>query len=155
MNNFSTNLYHSGMTPEQLAKSVLKQTFGEIMPSIPIDPFKLMKAYGIIYQFMEFKDLEGIYLVPENEHDVAIVGINYNRPITRQRFTAAHELCHHIKDRRNEVCPIAGKGNIERYAENFAAELLMPAELFRDVAMEYAHGGKVSLDDALLIAELE
>ena len=33
------------------------------MPSIPIDPFKLMREYGIVYQLMEFENLEGIYLV--------------------------------------------------------------------------------------------
>ncbi|MCD8118202.1 MAG: Fic family protein, partial [Lachnospiraceae bacterium] len=69
------------------------------------------------------------------------------------RFTAAHELCHHIKDRRNETCPKSGKNSIEKYAERFAAELLMPADLFHSVAMEYADGGKVSFDDALIIAE--
>ena len=63
----------------------------------PIDPFKLMREYGIVYQLMEFENLEGIYLVPEGENDLPVVGINYKRKITRQRFTAAHELCHHLK----------------------------------------------------------
>ncbi len=46
------------------------------IPSIPIDPFKLMREYGIVYQFMEFEDLEGIYLVPEDDNDIPLVGIN-------------------------------------------------------------------------------
>ena len=49
-----------------------------------------------MYQLMEFENLEGIYLVPEGEKDLPVVGINYKRKITRQRFTAAHELCHHL-----------------------------------------------------------
>lgn len=153
MNNFSIDIYRSGMTPRQLAEAVIEYVFGEQVPALPIDPFWLMKGFGITYQFMEFKDLEGIYVAPKDEKDVAVVGINYGRPLTRQRFTAAHELCHHLKDRRNEACPIEGKGDIERFAEKFAAELLMPANVFRSVAMESAQNGKVSLDQALLIAE--
>lgn len=154
MVNALKNLYSPGMSPQALAVKVLKDRFGEKMPSIPIDPFKLMREYGIVYQLMAFENLEGIYLVPEGENDLPVVGINYKRKITRQRFTAAHELCHHLKDRRSEICPKGGKGSeTERFAEQFAAELLMPRELFLSVAREYEVDGKVSLDDALQIAE--
>lgn len=148
------NIYSMGMSPEKLAEKVISISFGEMLePPIPIDPFNLMRKFGIIYQFMEFKDLEGIYLVPVDEDDIPVVGINYTRKITRQRFTAAHELCHHLKDRKSETCPIGGKSELEKYAENFAAELLMPRRIFRSVALEYATDGKVTLDNALLIAE--
>lgn len=154
MADVSENLYSQGMSPQVLAEKVLKDRLGREMPSIPIDPFKLMREYGIVYQFMGFEDLEGIYLVPEDGNDIPLVGINYKRKITRQRFTAAHELCHHLKDRRNEACPIRTTQNgIERFAEQFAAELLMPKRLFLAVAGEYADNGKVSLDSALQIAE--
>lgn len=154
MVNESKNFYSPGMSPQALAAKVLKDRFGEEMPSIPIDPFKLMREYGIVYQLMEFENLEGIYLVPEGENDLPVVGINYKRKITRQRFTAAHELCHHLQDRRSEICPKGGNGSeTERFAEQFAAELLMPGKLFLSVAQEYAENGKVSLDDALQIAE--
>lgn len=105
----SKNLYCPGMTPQALATKVLNDRFREGMPSLPIDPFKLMREYGIVYQLMEFENLEGIYLLPEGENDLPVVGINYKRKITRQRFTAAHELCHHLKDRRSEICPKGGK----------------------------------------------
>ena len=128
-NDFST-IYHDGMNPRMLAQTVLDDIYGNDSPLIPIDPFKLMRIYGIVYQFMEFRDLEGIYLVPEDKNDVAIVGINKKRPITRQRFSAAHELCHHLKDRDNETCPISAKNEVEIFAEQFAAELLMPFNIF-------------------------
>ena len=154
MINASKNLYCPGMSPQALAAKVLNDRFGEGMPSLPIDPFKLMREYGIVYQLMAFENLEGIYLVPEGENDLPVVGINYKRKITRQRFTAAHELCHHLKDRRSEICPKGGNGSkTERFAEQFAAELLMPRELFLSVTREYEVDGKVSLDDALQIAE--
>ena len=58
------HLYSLGMTPEKLAEKVLEDKYGEEMPSIPVNPFKLMRGYGIVYQFMGFQELEGIYLVP-------------------------------------------------------------------------------------------
>lgn len=113
-------LYHGGMSAETLAQEVLRLYFGDKNPSFPIEPFKMIRDFGIVYQFMEFKDLD----------DIPIIGINFGRPITRQRYTAAHELCHHIKDRGNSICPISGKKNmIEKYADAFASELLNFLEL--------------------------
>ena len=66
MVNESKNFYSPGMSPQALAAKVLKDRFGEEMPSIPIDPFKLMREYGIVYQLMEFENLEGIYLLMKN-----------------------------------------------------------------------------------------
>ena len=97
-----TPYFHS---PEILAAKVLEVYFDNENPSYPIDPFKMLVMFGVIYQFRDFKDIEGIYLVPQDSDDISIVGINLNRPIPRQRFTAAHELCHHIKDRTlNSIC---------------------------------------------------
>ena len=47
----------------------------------------------------DFEKLEGIIL--NDEDDVTIVGINRLRPWTRQRYSAAHEYCHFIKDLKN------------------------------------------------------
>ncbi len=76
MTDISENLFEFGMSPQALAEKVLEDRFGKEIPSIPIDPFKLMREYGIVYQFMEFEDLEGIYLVPEDGNDIPLVGIN-------------------------------------------------------------------------------
>ena len=85
-------LYHKGMTAEALAQAVIDEYFNGEETSFPIDPFKMIRDFGIVYQFMDFKDLEGIYIIPEEENDIPIIGINFGRPITRQRYTAAHEL---------------------------------------------------------------
>ena len=149
-----TGVYVTGMKPEALATKVLSIYFKDEEPSFPIDPFKIIREMGIIYQFMDFKDLEGIYIVPEDENDIPLIGINFNRPIARQRYTAAHEICHHIKDRDSGVCPIYGRKSLaERYADSFASELLMPIQYLKQEAEKYALNGKVSLDDALKIAE--
>lgn len=81
-------LYHKGMTAEALAQAVVDEYFNGEEPSFPIDPFKMIRDFGIVYQFMDFKDLEGIYIIPEEENDIPIIGINFGRPITRQRYTA-------------------------------------------------------------------
>lgn len=149
-----SDIYQQGMLAEVLASKVLEFVFEHQEPSIPIDPFKIMRKMGIVYQFMDFKDLEGIYLVPEDINDVPVVGINYNRPITRRRFTAAHEICHHLKDRKNEACLISsGRNEIEKYAERFAAALLMPRDSLLEVARAYNTDGKIDLEGAFYLAE--
>ena len=74
----------------RLADKVLELYFSDREPSFPIDPFKMLEDFEVHYVFQGFKDLEGIYIAPENDEDIAIVSINKNRPITRQRFTASH-----------------------------------------------------------------
>jgi Zn-dependent peptidase ImmA (M78 family)/fido (protein-threonine AMPylation protein) len=141
-------------SPEGLAKQVLQVFYCSKDITYPIDPFKLLKDFGIIFQMRNFDKLEGIYIVPEDENDIPIVGINNNRPITRQRFTAAHEICHHIKDKADAYCPITGpKNDVEKFADKFAAALLMPIEEMMSVSDRYLVNGFVDLDGALLIAD--
>lgn len=135
-------------SPILLANKVLELHFGNKTPSYPIDPFKLLKEFDVIYQFREFQGLEGVYIVPESEDDIALVAINIKRPITRQRFTAAHELCHHIKDQtQNNICPINGypKSATEKFADQFAGELLMPTDALSEVAKKFEKGGMLVL----------
>ena len=58
----------------------------------------MLTDQGITFLIRPFKKYEGIYIPATDENDIPIVGINLNRPISRQRFSAAHELCHHLKD---------------------------------------------------------
>lgn len=140
-------------SPAQLAKRIIDKLEEEGEVNFPLDPFELLSKNDIIYQFKDFKELEGIYIVPENDEDIAVVGINLNRPITRQRFTAAHELCHHIKDRTSITCPIGGKKNeIEKFADKFASELLMPSDYFMEEVKKLIKNKYVSFDDALRLS---
>lgn len=96
----------------------------------PINPFQILKDLNIKFVFKNFKNLEGLYLPATEESPIELVAINANRPITRQRFSAAHELCHSLKDSNSSslVCKIKSKDFIEQYAESFAAALLMPKD---------------------------
>ena len=142
--------------PIELANYVLKIIFKDKEPSFPIDPFLILDELNIIYQFRDFKDLEGIYIVPEDDEDIHIIGINRERPIARQRFTAAHELCHYLKDRDElNICPIDGrkKNPIEKFADKFASELLMPTKFLKREVEKYLVNGFISFENVLYVAE--
>ena len=114
--------------PEAMASAYLARYYGQKKIEYPINPFQMLKDEDILFSLRNFKKLEGVYIPASSSTDLPVVGINANRNITRQRFTAAHELCHHFRDAdRQIVCPINGyKNEIELFADKFAAALLMP-----------------------------
>lgn len=145
---------------EELAEKVLreiKEKEGKI--TYPIDPYKLLKENNVIISFSDFDKLEGIIIKDEN--DITIVGINKNRRYTRQRFTAAHEYCHYIKDLNKEKhtisqieCAINSKSERERYADKFASCLLMPKYEIKRLCNKYKNKkGYVEFESITLIAE--
>jgi Zn-dependent peptidase ImmA (M78 family)/transcriptional regulator with XRE-family HTH domain len=82
--------------------------------------------------------------------DVAVMLVSSSFPVGHQRFTAAHELAHHLVGDPREVIiesDFAVNTPPERRANAFAAALLMPADGLREVA-----GGR-PVDDVIL-AEL-
>ncbi len=118
--------------PERLAEAYLAQYFENRKIEYPINPFQMLKDEGILFSLMNFRKLEGVYIPAAGINDIPVVGINAKRPITRQRFTAAHELCHHFRDSDKQIsCPIGAKNSVERFAENFAVALLMPINELR------------------------
>lgn len=113
--------------PEKLAEDFLKAYFHGTSPAFPLNPFQMLKDTGVEFVLKRFKKLEGIYIPASSENDIPLVGINFERPITRQRFTAAHELCHHFRDADKHIaCPIGQKDDCEYFADKFAAAVLMP-----------------------------
>ncbi len=149
-------LAKDGMPAETLASTFLHEyesMKGEKL-TVPLNPFQMLTDMGVIFVLRPFTKYEGIFIPATDEEDFSIVGINLNRPVTRQRFTAAHELCHHLKDvHRGYVCTSNPQSEIERYAEDFAAELLMPSGAMRKKIDEYEVGGYVDLDGVLRIAD--
>lgn len=145
----------SGASERMLAQAFLTEYFCEKQVAYPINPFQMLTDLGVPFVFRAFpnKNYDGMYLPAQGEDDVAIVGINLKRPITRQRYTAAHELCHHIKDSRSTyMCNPGSRMPIERYAENFAAELLMPYTEMQQQIMKRAPTGYLTFDQVLEIA---
>lgn len=142
--------------PERMAADYLVAYFGNQKIEYPINPFTLLKDEGVLFTLSNFHKLEGVYVPAASASDIPIVGINANRPITRQRFTAAHELCHHFREAGKQIsCPISGnKTSIEYFADGFAAGILMPiAELRAQVNKRKNTRGNVSFEDVLEIAD--
>jgi Zn-dependent peptidase ImmA (M78 family)/fido (protein-threonine AMPylation protein) len=144
----------SKLAAEKIIEELLEK---EGKCTFPIDPFKILKSKNVIITFSDFDKLEGLLLFDSEKE--SIVSINSNRPVKRQRFTAAHELGHimlhtEIKG-ENFLCPISGiKSIIEKEADDFASNLLMPTkELIKQVDKYQNKDGKVDLDECLLISE--
>lgn len=141
---------------DDVLEKIIRQE-GKIV--FPIDPFQLLKKFGIILTFSDFEKLEGIILNDEN--DVTIVSINRKRPWTRQRFTAAHEYCHYVKDLKKEErqlnyidCFIDSKAQIEKFADEFASHLLMPRFKLKELCEKYKNkDGYIDFESITLIAE--
>lgn len=104
-----------------------------------IDIFRIINENKIPLCFQPLKNLSGAFFpaIP-SEYSAAGILINENHPKSRQRYTAAHEFCHYIRD--NEIIfdletEIITRDDFdkcidrERIAEAFAAWFLMPKEL--------------------------
>ena len=146
------------MIAEKLAKKTLvniSKKNGEIQ--FPVDPFRLLKDNGINIFLMKFDKLSGVMIIDDKEG--ITVGINSTEPFTRQRFTAAHEYCHFLKDLKNDVkkieCTKGSKSEIEKYAESFASNLLMPIDKFKEICNQYKNNEGVinNFEDITMIAE--
>ncbi|MFE9232068.1 ImmA/IrrE family metallo-endopeptidase [Cellulosimicrobium funkei] len=103
----------------------------------PVDPFRLAKGMGIDVRVTSLRpDLSGA-IVAENGRVTILVDETDN--YGRQAFTCAHELGHfHERKRKGdedfsfEEYRIPGKYDLhEFYADEFAANLLMPEREFR------------------------
>lgn len=138
---------------EQLATLYLQHYFKGQAISYPINPFQILIDEGVHFAVRDFGKLEGVFIPTKNQEDIPIVGINLNRPITRQRFTAAHELCHFFRDSEEQICPISGtKSAIEKFADCFASGVLMPLSELRLQVRKREKEGYVDFDNILEIA---
>jgi len=142
--------------PEELASAFLDWHYCHGSIPYPVNPFELLKKEGVLFSIRNLNKLEGVYIPASSSDDIAVVGINGNRPVTRQRFTAAHELCHHLKDADKQFNCFSGNKNeaIEKFADKFAAAILMPInELKKQVDKYKDKKGNVSFEDILTISQ--
>jgi Zn-dependent peptidase ImmA (M78 family) len=114
---------------------VLAEHWGD---SVPVDPARIARKMGI--------QVEDAYLdadvagAIEKKHDGSVrIFLNAEDHPTRQRFTCAHEIGHFVKhgdqgfefvDYRDMTASL-GVDEDERYANAFAAALLMPEREMR------------------------
>jgi len=143
-----------GVPPESLAQFFLKEYFAKKTIEFLLNPFQMLTDIEIPFIFRPFNKYEGIYIPTADEEDIPVVGINLKRPIHRQRFTAAYELCHHIKDTHAGCMCLSNSQSItERYAEDFAAELLMSSIEFKYQVSLYEKDGYIDFEGVLKVAD--
>ena len=104
----------------------------------PIDVFQIIHEIGIELMFQPLEGQPDGFFFPEGKkREKAGILINSRRPYARQRYTAAHELCHFFKKDSARIEVISegcvdmpqGRPDEEVFAESFAEHFLMPAEL--------------------------
>lgn len=89
--------------------------------------------------------------------DRAIIAVNETSNRSRQRFSAAHELGHWMRDRgtvgfscdKRKMSPLWRKEHPEHLANVYAADLLLPQSMF----VPRAKGKEITLDTARTLAE--
>lgn len=109
-----------------------------IDPTRRIDPFEALQRSGVVVIRQRLDNVAGLYLPGEpNEGRPDGILINSAHPLSKQRYTAAHELSHHLHDRQAVLDADtdwlarngAGQSAKELFAEVFAAWFLMPKQL--------------------------
>lgn len=130
--NRSEQSYHA---MEKLALAVLHE---QRLLTPPINVYAALHAHGVEVDLISFTNysLSGVYM---DEPGVGpSVALNEQHDFQKRRFTAGHELKHHLADRApggsNLRCLEAGAAKrriIEKAANAFAARFLVPAEMLK------------------------
>ncbi len=123
-----------------MRKSALSVLQGYNIREPPVNVYQILTDQEVQVDFLPFRNsrLEGLYLRNITGSGIAV---NSNHPRPKQRFTAAHELKHHLHDVPDDgtqlpPCLSNARTHIERKANAFAAELLMPPTMFQAVIDE-------------------
>src|SRR5208283_4141939 len=114
------------------------RSFG-VSYSEPVDVFKIVHNSEIELLFRPLEGrADGFYIPPIGKQKAGVL-LNSRRPLSRKRYTAAHEFCHFIrKDTANirvetmseDFCAVRqGIAEDETLADFFAAHFLMPSKL--------------------------
>lgn len=107
----------------------------------PVDVGRVAERLGIALYYEEFvEEIDGVYLLVPGAPPVIAVNNSYLKPLGRQRFTAAHEIAHHLLGHRlatqSRVFFLDSiktrKTTLEHACDRFAALLLMPENLVRE-----------------------
>lgn len=103
----------------------------------PVDVFAIVQELGIILAFGALGKVSGVYLPGERPG----IMLHEGHPRTRQRYSAGHELGHHVFGHAAEIDLTPAQGLLraesenwpahEKEAEAFAAWFLMPRRLLK------------------------
>jgi Zn-dependent peptidase ImmA (M78 family) len=118
---------------DQITDGLLRDARTTAAP-VPIED--IVRARGITIRTMDLKEVSGLVV---RDGSVTVIGVNRAHPLTRRRFTIAHELAHALLHEGKEVrydtdfrvdfrSEESSLGvNVEEMEANFfAASILMP-----------------------------
>lgn len=108
---------------------------------VPVDPFALADQMGIKVYLAQLGDEISGFIKKEPGQD-PVMYIDADEALVRQRFTCAHELGHFMEHRDRDIMAYVDyrgqeRNPRERYANAFAASLLMPATAVRQAWEKY------------------
>ncbi|WP_336250741.1 ImmA/IrrE family metallo-endopeptidase [Stomatohabitans albus] len=102
---------------------------------------KLCRYLDIDVQLADLKPGISGFIQKEHPNEQPFIVLNKNEPVLRQRFTLAHELGHYFERKMNndlEYTFVDSRSSNdydlhEFYADEFAGELLMPADQIEEL----------------------
>lgn len=130
-----------------------------------IDVVGLAKRLGLNVYSLDLPENQS-GSIKKDEQGSVYIEVNRNHPITRQRFTVAHEIAHFVKHPkqlsekgqldRNQNFKDATEIKLETEADQEAAEILMPAYLVDDFfkSNDWTKNTKFNSDMVSEIAEV-
>jgi Zn-dependent peptidase ImmA (M78 family) len=143
--------------PDKARKSAraILRAFGVKAAPVPVE--RIIKSKNIVLQYAPLEEeLSGMAYIKDG---VGIIGINALHHPNRQRFSAAHELAHHMLHEREigkavhidrgfrmllrDDVSSQGVDPLEIEANAFASELLIPSELLTNAL----HAGGLDIED--------
>ncbi len=138
------------------ARSLARKIWEKSGSQVPVDVMKIAKEYGIRIVTQPLEDtVSGMLVIKESR---PIMGINHAHHPNRQRFTIAHEFGHFLL--HGDATPIfvdavyfrdsestEGNNEYEIEANAFAAELLMPEIVIREL---FAQHPVADIDDIVI-----
>lgn len=141
---------------EEIVNEFLKQ-----QPDIklPLDIYEIVKAFGIFdTQEVSFTSMQGALLATaEKSNGIILVNSTISNK-QRKRFTIAHELGHFLLPNHNNnlICTkddisFKSQAPIEREANEFASEILMPSKLFTS---EHFFKAEPEIENIIRLAKL-
>ena len=131
---------------------------------LPVDPAAIATRLGVslvpIGSILEPAEYSGYFVRADPQHQGPVIMYSRTDALVRQRFTIAHELGHFLLEHKNaprdspSMFGASVQSTIERDANRFAAELLMPADAVSQVVMSGRFGSAEELADAFKVSKV-
>ncbi len=120
------------LKPAELALGLV----GSLKTPSQIHVLEICKQLGVKVFFRNFAEIDGLLV---RKGDETFIAVNENRTFARKRFTIAHEIGHFLMH-KGESFDLSGKGDpkIEREADIFATNLLMPSAMIREIHNQFS-----------------